>query len=69
MNATVAESPAREEVSPVRRCSGAVPADETGPGRGITKGPFGVVDGKYGVSGAQPLETFTAALRQAWGSS
>jgi predicted DsbA family dithiol-disulfide isomerase len=35
---------------------------------GITGVPFCVVDGKYGVSGAQPVETFTPALRQAWGS-
>src|SRR5262252_1088418 len=46
MNATVAESPGREEVSP-----GA---------------PFCVAGGKYDVSGAQPPETFTPALRQAW---
>ncbi|MFE6550273.1 DsbA family oxidoreductase [Streptomyces sp. NPDC057746] len=29
--------------------------------------PFFVLDGKYGVSGAQPAEVFTQALTQAWG--
>ncbi|MBM7810289.1 DsbA family oxidoreductase [Saccharothrix algeriensis] len=28
--------------------------------------PFFVVDGRYGVSGAQPVETFARALRAAW---
>jgi predicted DsbA family dithiol-disulfide isomerase len=27
-----------------------------------------VLDGKYGVSGAQPTEAFAQALRQAWDS-
>jgi predicted DsbA family dithiol-disulfide isomerase len=35
---------------------------------GITGVPFCVLDGKYGVSGAQPGETFAQALRQAWDS-
>ena len=35
---------------------------------GITGVPFCVLDGKYGVSGAQPAETFAQALRQAWES-
>ncbi|MGA4848100.1 DsbA family oxidoreductase [Streptomyces sp. G5(2025)] len=29
--------------------------------------PFFVLDRKYGISGAQPAEVFTQALRQAWG--
>ncbi|MGW0821184.1 DsbA family oxidoreductase [Streptomyces sp. NPDC002845] len=29
--------------------------------------PFFVLDRKYGISGAQPIETFTQALTQAWG--
>ncbi|MFT4228948.1 MAG: DsbA family oxidoreductase [Microbacterium sp.] len=33
---------------------------------GITGVPFFVVDGKYGVSGAQPVEAFTQLARQAW---
>lgn len=35
---------------------------------GITGVPFCVLDGKYGVSGAQPGQTFAQALRQAWDS-
>lgn len=35
---------------------------------GISGVPFCVLGGKYGVSGAQPTETFTEALRQAWDS-
>jgi predicted DsbA family dithiol-disulfide isomerase len=33
---------------------------------GITGVPFYVIDGKYGVSGAQPAETFTQTLQQIW---
>ncbi|HUZ27570.1 MAG TPA: DsbA family oxidoreductase [Streptosporangiaceae bacterium] len=33
---------------------------------GITGVPFAVLDGKYGVSGAQPAQTFTQALDRAW---
>ncbi len=33
---------------------------------GITGVPFFVLDGKYGVSGAQPVELFRQALAQAW---
>lgn len=29
--------------------------------------PFFVVDGKYGISGAQPTEVFAGALERAWG--
>lgn len=31
--------------------------------------PFFVIDRKYGISGAQPPETFTQALETAWGES
>ena len=31
---------------------------------GISGVPFYVIDGRYGISGAQPAETFTEALRQ-----
>ncbi|MFD5076879.1 DsbA family oxidoreductase [Streptomyces sp. NPDC058371] len=34
---------------------------------GATGVPFFVLDRKYGVSGAQPVESFTQALTQAWG--
>lgn len=33
---------------------------------GVTGVPFFVIDRKYGISGAQPAETFTQALEQAW---
>jgi predicted DsbA family dithiol-disulfide isomerase len=35
---------------------------------GISGVPFCVLGGKYGVSGAQPGQTFAQALRQAWDS-
>ena len=31
--------------------------------------PFFVVDGRYGISGAQPTEVFAGALQQAWAES
>ncbi|UYK41512.1 DsbA family oxidoreductase [Microbacterium terricola] len=34
---------------------------------GISGVPFFVIDGKYGVSGAQPAEAFTQIVRQVWG--
>jgi len=33
---------------------------------GITGVPFFVIDGKYGVSGAQPAEAFAQIVRQVW---
>ncbi|HET7691357.1 MAG TPA: DsbA family oxidoreductase [Nocardioidaceae bacterium] len=36
---------------------------------GITGVPFFVVDGKYGVSGAQPAEVFSQVLDRAWAES
>ncbi|CAB4701421.1 MAG: thioredoxin domain-containing protein [Actinobacteria bacterium] len=33
---------------------------------GATGVPFYVVDGRYGISGAQPVEVFTATLERAW---
>ncbi|MEU5692086.1 DsbA family oxidoreductase [Actinosynnema sp. NPDC020468] len=44
-----------------------VRADEAEASRlGATGVPFFVVDGRYGVSGAQPQETFTRVLDTAW---
>ncbi|GHF63866.1 DsbA family oxidoreductase [Streptomyces thermodiastaticus] len=44
-----------------------VRADEEEAARlGATGVPFFVLDRKYGVSGAQPVEVFTQALTQAW---
>ncbi|MDQ0754345.1 DsbA family oxidoreductase [Arthrobacter sp. B3I4] len=36
---------------------------------GVSGVPFFVIDRKYGISGAQPAETFSAALEQAWQES
>ncbi|WP_211749888.1 DsbA family oxidoreductase [Paenibacillus sp. Marseille-Q4541] len=36
---------------------------------GIQGVPFFVIDRKYGISGAQPLQVFTDALTQAWSES
>ncbi|GGT41324.1 DsbA family oxidoreductase [Streptomyces chromofuscus] len=45
----------------------AVRQDETEAARlGVTGVPFFVVDGKYGLSGAQPAEAFSVALERAW---
>jgi predicted DsbA family dithiol-disulfide isomerase len=33
---------------------------------GISGVPFFVIDGKYGISGAQPTEVFVDGLQQAW---
>ncbi len=39
---------------------------EQGAAYGISGVPFTVVDGRYGVSGAQPVEVFTQTLERAW---
>ena len=36
---------------------------------GITGVPFFVIDGTFGISGAQPVEAFAQALEQAWAAS
>ena len=40
-----------------------------GPAYGATGVPFFVVDRRYGVSGAQPAETFSQVLDRAWADS
>lgn len=35
---------------------------------GVTGVPFTVLDGRYGIPGAVPLDTFTQAIDQAWSS-
>lgn len=46
-----------------------VRADERMAGQiGVRGVPFFVLDGRYGVSGAQPVEVFAQALAQAWGT-
>jgi predicted DsbA family dithiol-disulfide isomerase len=42
---------------------------EEGRALGINGVPFFVIDRKYGLSGAQPAGTFSAALEQAWQES
>ena len=36
---------------------------------GATGVPLFVIDRKYGISGAQPAETITQVLEQAWGEA
>ncbi|NKY57432.1 DsbA family oxidoreductase [Nocardia flavorosea] len=57
----------REVLTDRSRYADAVRAGEQEATRlGITGVPFYVIDGKYAVSGAQPTEVFTEALRRAW---
>ncbi len=49
------------------RFLGAVRADQAqASAYGITGVPFFVIDGKYGVSGAQPADAFAQIVRQVW---
>ena len=49
------------------RFTAAVRADQAqAQAYGINGVPFFVIDGKYGVSGAQPAEAFTQILQQVW---
>lgn len=49
------------------RYADAVRADEDqARAYGVTGVPFFVIDGRYGVAGAQPVDQLLAALRQAW---
>lgn len=43
--------------------------EKEGADLGIQGVPFFVIDRKYGISGAQPLQVFTDALTQAWSES
>ncbi|WP_295787686.1 DsbA family protein [uncultured Microbacterium sp.] len=61
------EDAAREALSS-QRFRAAVRADQEQARQfGISGVPFFVIDGKYGVSGAQPVEAFTQIARQVWG--
>jgi predicted DsbA family dithiol-disulfide isomerase len=56
------------EVLASDRYADAVRADEAqARAYGISGVPFFVVDGRYGISGAQPAEVLAQALEQAWG--
>jgi predicted DsbA family dithiol-disulfide isomerase len=49
------------------RYADAVRADEAqARAYGISGVPFFVVDGRYGISGAQPAEAFSQVLERAW---
>jgi len=61
------EDAAREALTS-QRYRAAVRADQEQARQfGITGVPFFVIDGKYGVSGAQPVEAFSQIARQVWG--
>lgn len=61
------EDAAREALAS-QRYRAAVRADqEQAQQFGITGVPFFVINGKYGVSGAQPVEAFSQIARQVWG--
>uniref|UniRef100_UPI0025FADFBA DsbA family oxidoreductase n=1 Tax=uncultured Microbacterium sp. TaxID=191216 RepID=UPI0025FADFBA len=61
------EAEAREALSS-QRFRAAVRADQEQARQfGISGVPFFVIDGKYGVSGAQPVEAFSQIARQVWG--
>jgi len=61
------EAEAREALAS-QRFRAAVRADQEQARQfGITGVPFFVIDGKYGVSGAQPVEAFSQIARQVWG--
>ena len=59
-----------DEVLGSRKFEADVHADvEQAQAYGATGVPFFVVDQKYAVSGAQPVETFTQVLERAWADS
>jgi len=59
-----------DEVLAGEEYAGAVQADiDQAHAYGVTGVPFFVVDGRYGVSGAQPTEVFTQLLDRAWSES
>lgn len=62
------DADAAREALASQRYRAAVRADQAQAQQfGITGVPFFVIDGKYGVSGAQPVEAFTQIARQVWG--
>ncbi|MCJ1707454.1 DsbA family protein [Microbacterium sp. VKM Ac-2923] len=62
------DADAAREALASQRYRSAVRADQAQAQQfGITGVPFFVIDGKYGVSGAQPVEAFTQIARQVWG--
>ncbi|WP_431968223.1 DsbA family oxidoreductase [Actinacidiphila sp. bgisy160] len=67
VRAGVSEADARAVMTDKQAYAAQVRADEAEAAQlGITGVPFFVVDGKYGLSGAQPAEAFTELLERAW---
>ncbi|CAL9355796.1 DsbA family oxidoreductase [Streptomyces sp. enrichment culture] len=61
------EDEVRAVLADERAYAGQVRKDEAEAARlGVTGVPFFVVDGKYGLSGAQPTEAFAEVLERAW---
>lgn len=64
------DAPRVDEVLSSNEFDDAVDADiREGTALGANGVPFFVIDRKYGVSGAQPTETFTQVLERAWAES
>ncbi|MEU1542009.1 DsbA family oxidoreductase [Actinacidiphila glaucinigra] len=67
VRAGVSEADARAVLTDKQAYAARVRADEAEAAQlGITGVPFFVVDGTYGLSGAQPAEAFTELLERAW---
>ena len=60
------EALAREVLGSGAHADGVQADVEQGAAYGISGVPFTVVDGRYGVSGAQPVEVFTQTFERAW---
>jgi predicted DsbA family dithiol-disulfide isomerase len=67
VSAGLDEAEVREVLADPERYRAEVRADEAEAARlGATGVPFFVIDGRYGISGAQPTELFAQALERAW---
>nr|WP_307818813.1 DsbA family oxidoreductase [Streptomyces sabulosicollis] len=67
VHAGLDEDEVRSVLADKQAYAGHVRKDEAEAARlGVTGVPFFVIDGKYGLSGAQPTHAFTEALEQAW---
>lgn len=61
------EAEVRETLASDRFAADVRADEEQATAYGISGVPFFVIDGRYGVSGAQPADTFLQGLTQAWG--
>ena len=57
---------ARRAATAAATCRRSAPIRRRRRAYGINGVPFFVIDGKYGVSGAQPAEAFAQIVRQVW---